>query len=109
GLTTILLSEQPENVRAEAALMLGGIIRDSNSHVPEDAVKALVAASQQGGTVLKTAIANNLSNYHLRGRQDVKASLIALLEDDVFSIRSAAAGALSMVARNDSTAFAAIM
>jgi|TARA_R110002124_G_scaffold83894_5_gene219156 hypothetical protein len=109
GLAAILLSEQPDNIRTEAAIMLGGLIRDSTDTVPEEAVKALVTASQYGGTELKTTIAGNLANHHLMGRQDVKTALTALLDDRVFSVRSAAAGALSIIARNNSTVFAAIM
>lgn len=110
GLAAILLSEQPDNIRTEAAIMLGGLIRDSAADtVPEEAVKALIDASQHGGTELKTMIAGNLANYHLMGRQDVKAALTALLDDKVFGVRSAAAGALSIISRNNSTTFAAIM
>jgi len=109
GLVGILLSEQPDNIRAEAAVTLGKKIRDSAGNVPENAVKALITASQSGGAELRIAIANNLANYHLKSREDVKAALIALLEDKVFGVRSAAAGALSMVARNDSAAFVPIL
>jgi len=94
--------EEENNIRIEAARLLGWMVRMNSETAPNGAVEALVKASESNDTRLKVTIAHNLSNFKFRGRSDVKEALLQLLKDDDQNVRNTSAGALPSVASRQS-------
>ena len=94
--------KEKNNVRVEAARLLGWMIRRNSEDPPEKTVAAFIKASQSNNTKLKLTLAGELSNPKLRGRSNVKEALLRLLHDEDPTIRNISAGGLANVAKRNS-------
>jgi len=109
SLPEILTGTEPENLRAEAANLLGWMMIHNVETIPEGTAAALVKAAQSPEAEVRLAVAQNLGRYRLTGKPGVTEALLNLLKDDDLNIRNAATSALSIVGKGDVRVFKALV
>jgi hypothetical protein len=104
----VLVNATDPAMRVEAATLLGWMMQGLKSTAPEGTPEALVKASRDKDSEVRTAVARTLGSYTLAKNGAVKEALLGLLREDNRDVRDAAVGSLTLVARKDSVVFRAL-